>query len=137
MKRSSCRRTAFRKKLLGTAHKRLIRPGHPPGMHAELERAVTERNAAFVRVRRATGVVVVAGLALTGAFTALAARSTRSLRAASHRPRARVVSARRTSRVVAPAPPLVGVASAAPTPPAPSAPVAAASAPPVVVSGGS
>lgn len=106
-------------------------------MSPETQRAITERNAAFVRVRRATGVVVATGLALTAAFTALAARSTHARRTAVNRPRARTVAVRRTSRVVAPSPPLVGAAQAAPTPsPAASPPVASAS-PPVVVSGGS
>ncbi len=110
-------------------------------MNPDVQRAVAARESAFARVRLATGIAVAAGLALTGAFSALAAKSTHLRKKA---PSSRAVqrsSVRRPAKpVVAPAPPLVSAGGGAPAPaPSPSSSPAPAPTPvaPVVVSGGS
>jgi hypothetical protein len=102
--------------------------------------AVAARDAALARTRRLTAAAVAAGLALTAAFTAVAAGSTH-LRKTVVVPRVRRRPAA-TGPVSAPVPPLVAAHEAAPAPssaPAPSPAPAAVPQPvtPVVVSGGS
>lgn len=111
---------------------------HAPDVH----RAAASRDAAIARLRRGTGVVAGACVALTAAFAALAAGFTTGRHQA---PPIRPAQRTGAAPVTAPAPSLVpfgsdeGAASSTPAasatpPPVSAAPPAAA---PVVVSGGS
>jgi hypothetical protein len=104
------------------------------------------RDAAARRLRRITRLSVALMVAAGGVFTALAAGSTHAKKTTVLRRREPSPAAAAAVLVQAPAPPLVGVRSASPSPsqaPAPSSvpatPLAPAPAyqPPVVVSGGS
>lgn len=110
-------------------------------MQHELQQAVRARESARARVRFATGAAVVAGVALTGAFTALAAGSTHLRKIVRTRTPQPAASHRHTSPVVAPVPPLVSVGGAAPAPAPSQQPSTPApeqtQAPPVVVSSSS
>lgn len=106
-------------------------------------RSARARDAAVVRLRRATQLSVALMVALGGAFVALAAGSTHTKKAAVVRVPVQAVASAAVL-VRAPAPPLVGVQSAPVTAPTPAAaPAASVPAPaptyqqPVVVSGGS
>ena len=99
------------------------------------------RDAALLRLRRATQLSIALMVALGGAFAALAAGSTHTKKTIARAP---VRKARATVLATAPAPPLVSAqaapstassAASAPAPPV-AAPVPSYS-PPVVVSGGS
>jgi hypothetical protein len=101
-----------------------------------IQRAAHVRDVALRRLRRFTGGLIAAAVALTGAFAGVAASSTHPRKAVARTPR----ETRRVTRVTTPPlPPAPAVpeqaAAASPTPPA-QAPVAT-QAPPVVVSGGS
>ncbi len=115
-------------------------------MRKDVQRAIAARDAAFARIRLVTGVAVAAGVALTGAFAALAAGAThlRKTVVTTTHVAPRPKPAKHTQAPVsAPAPPLVsagGSASETPPPAAPSTSYSAPTptpAPPVVVSGGS
>jgi hypothetical protein len=103
----------------------------------DVRRSAQARDAATLRLRRATQVSVAIMVALGGAFTALAAGSTHTKRAMVRTPVHRVAAA--AVLVRAPAPPLIGSQSAPPANVAPTAPAAPAPTyqQPVVVSGGS
>lgn len=105
---------------------------------ATVRRAVSERAAASIRVRRATGVILAGAAALTGVFTALAAGSTHARKVVSRVHHQRVV-AHPNRPVTAPDPPLVRLHGISSAPPSTSVapPVATPSTPPVAVSGGS
>jgi hypothetical protein len=106
----------------------------------ELRRAIGAREAAQVRLRRATGGAVAVAVALGGVFAALAAGATHSKKAGMSATSVRTLPALTS----APAPPLVELqapgGSASSSTPSQSAPAAAPTpsyAPPVVSSGGS
>jgi hypothetical protein len=115
-------------------------------MDHEVSSAIERRRSGLARVRAVTSLTLAAGLVLTGAFAALAARSTHVVRHVVQRaaPTHRAHASPSAGAVVAPPPPLVSIASPsaqASPPPAPTqAPAPAPSAattPPVAVSGGS
>ena len=113
-------------------------------MRRDVQRAIAARDAAFARIRLATGVSVAAGVALTGAFAALAAGAThlRKTVVTTHVSPPPTRTKHAQAPVSAPAPPLVsaGGSSAETPPPAPSTSYSAPAptpASPVVVSGGS
>ncbi len=116
-------------------------------MRSDVQRAVAARNAAFSRVRLATGITVGVGAALTAAFSALAAGSTHLKKTVATKATTTTTTAATKPKaappVTAPAPPLVSVQSDNPSPTAPPAQApasptpAAPASPPVVVSGGS
>jgi hypothetical protein len=100
-------------------------------------RAALARDAAQLRLRRATQISVALMVALGGSFAALAAGSTPPKKTVVRVP---VRGARAVALVTAPAPPLHAAQSSAPAADAPAPPAAAPApsyAPPVVVSGGS
>jgi hypothetical protein len=114
-------------------------------MRRDVQRAIAARDAAFARIRLVTGVAVAAGVALTGAFAALAAGAThlRKTVVTTHVAPPPTHTKHTQPPVSAPAPPLVsagGSASETPPPAPPSTSYSAPTptpAPPVVVSGGS
>jgi hypothetical protein len=107
------------------------------GLQADRQRAAASRDAAVVRSRRLTAIAFATAAVLTATFTALAAGATHARKFGR---RAVVRTSHKSGPVVAPPAPLVSVQSpqAQAPPPAASPPVQApATAPPVVVSGGS
>jgi type IV secretory pathway VirB10-like protein len=104
-----------------------------------IQRAADARDVALRRLRRFTGGLIAAAVALTGAFAGVAASSThpRKVVARKQSGEARGVT-RVTTPPLPPAPPAPDQAAAPPPAPAPPAePPIATPVPPVVVSGGS
>jgi hypothetical protein len=103
-------------------------------MDHDLQRAVAARSRGVRRVRLVTGALIAGGVALTAALTGLAGASTHLRKTIVRRPAA----ATTTTSVTAPAPPIVAIRSQpTQTPPAATPAPVQATAPPVVVSGGS
>ena len=122
---------------MAAAHGGLIHLWFAGRMHGDVTRELQRREKAASLVRISSWIGVALGVLLTAVFTMAAAGSTHTRRAVTH-----VVRARRpvATPVVAPAPPLVSVASPAATqapPPSPAPSAAPVAATPVVVSGGS